>query len=251
MANEITLDFGSLDLEANDINVRSIKVKEKKSSRVHDIPKSDGSIAETGRRKSLVLTVEGDIVGSGYDDLRTNLDALKAGLQNGIQSFTTDDDRYVKGQLRDFDYSYLTLRRMAKWRASFDCHYPFWLADTATVDDRTPTSGAGYTVTNNGNAEARCKVEITASGGAVADDCAIANTTNDKGFRFTGTIADTKALEIDNRYDTDDFEVLNDGADAHTGFEGDFLTLSPGANTIVFTGLASTDVKITFKDTYY
>jgi hypothetical protein len=58
-------------------------------------------------------------------------------------------------------------------------------------------------------------------------------------------------LEIDNRYDTADLEVFNDGTDATVDFEGDFIELEPGDNTIVFTGPILTGVKITFRDTYY
>ena len=69
-------------------------------------------------------------------------------------------------------------------------------------------------------------------------------------LRYRGDVAAADVLEIDNRYDTDDFEVLNDGSDDHANYEGDFLELAPGNNTITFTGTASTDVKLYYRATY-
>jgi hypothetical protein len=252
MANEISLTFGSLALSnTNNITISNISVKENKNVQTSKIPVTDGSIAETARRVFLTITVEGDIAGSGYDDLRTNLDALRAGLQNGIQEFTTDDDRYIKAQMKDFDYTITTMRILATWRATFVAHYPFWLSEASHEDERVPVSGVGYTINNAGNAPARAKIEITAPGGDITDNCKIENSTTNQSFQYRGTIEEYTDLEVDNRYDTDDFEVLNDGVDNHTNFEGDFITLNPGDNTIVFTGTANAIVKITHRDCWY
>jgi len=249
--NEIQLYFGSLKLDStNNITVSNVEVKEKKTVHTTKIPKTDGSIAELGRRESLQISVSGDIAGTDYDDLRTNIDTLRAGLQNGLQSFTTDDDRTLRAQLVSFDFSYVVMRRLATWKATFSAHYPFWLGAEAT-DTRTPTSGVGYVINNAGNAPTRVKVEITAPAGGLADDIQLENTTVGELFKFRGTVAAAKVLEIDNRYDTDDYQVLNDSVDAHTNFEGDFLTLDPGNNTIEFTGGADTSVKLTYKPAYY
>jgi len=252
MANEISLTFGSLALkDTNNITIEKVSYSERKSVKESKIPKMDGSIAEVGKRGALTINVSGDIAGSDYDDLRTNVNALKAGLQNDLQTFTTDDDLTIKAQLSSFKFEYITLRTLAKWTAKFIAHYPFWLADTATTDDRVPTSGSGYTLTNNGNAPARCKIEITAPAGGIADAIQIENTTLSQLFKYRGTVTVGNVLEVDNRYDTDDFEVLNNGADGHVDFEGDFITLGAGANTVEYTGTAGAGVKFYWKDTYY
>jgi len=413
MSNEIQIKFGTLELDStNNITIGDINVKENKNIQASKIPVTDGSIAETARRISLTITVEGDIAGSNYDNLRTNLDALRAGLQNGMQKFTTDDDRYIIAQMKDFDYTLSSMRILATWRATFLAHYPFWLASRknelsnfgfeswsagtsvapdgwtlggtgsisressiiklgtysckltspganllynranafisnkgvtywqgrtitfgcwvyATVanraylqlgddssgasssyhtgdstwqwlttshtllasgltqivvdvrieggatsayfdgamcvegesidtdlgfdqtDTRVPTSGIGYVLTNNGNAPARVKIEVTAPGGNITDNLKIENTTTGKSLQFRGTITEYTDLEIDNRYDTDDFEVLNNGADDHANLEGDFLTLQPGNNTIVYTGTVNAIIAISWRDTYY
>ncbi len=119
------------------------------------------------------------------------------------------------------------------------------------IDERVPTSGVGYTITNAGNAPARVKIEVTAPGGDITDNLKIENTTTGKSFQFRGTVAGYTTLEIDNRYDTDDFQVLNDSVNEYTNFEGDFITLDPGNNTIKYTGTANAIVKITWRNCWY
>lgn len=250
MANEITIKFNSLALDSTTFTVSKIDYSCSDIVSQHDIPKSNETIIETPKRGVLNIGVDGTVIGTDYDNLRTNLDTLKATLRAGKQKFILDDDRYVMAVLKSFKYEIVVYRRMAKWSADFVCGFPYWLAENATTDSRNPTSGVTYELTNNGNAPARCKVIITAAGGAIADDCLVANTTNGEGFNFRGTIANTKALEVDNRYDTDFYEVLNDGTDAHVNFEGDFITLDPGVNAVRFTGVAGTTVAFTWRDTY-
>lgn len=135
---------------------------------------------------------------------------------------------------------------VAKWTSDFtppvDC--------PSEMDQRIPTSGVGYVLRNDGNAPARVKIEITPTA-EMADACKIENQTSGKSFQFRGTVNAAETLEVDNRYDTDDYEVLNNDVDSMEEFEGDFIELEPGDNTIVFTGTASTVVKITHKDTWY
>lgn len=238
MANEITIKFGGFNLASeNNISVKGdINIKEVKSVKTYPIPKNNGSIAETAKRENIAIAVEGDVAGSGYDDLRSKIDSLRAALQNGLQKFILDDDRYVMAQLKDFSFSYTVMMTLAQWSATFIAHYPYWLAESETVDDRDPTSGVGFTINNPGNAPCRVKIEIKAPAGGISDNIQIQNTTTGELCKYRGDVAVGKSLEIDNRYDTDDFEVLNDGIDDHANFEGDFITLDPGDNTIIYTG---------------
>jgi len=250
MANEIEIKFGSLEF-TDDIVISSFEIKEEKSIGITAIPVTDGSIAEEAKRKSLTISVEGTVSGSEYDDLRSNIDTLRAALQNGFQKFTTDNDRYIMAQLKNFNKALILARQLANFTATFVAHFPFWLSETEHTDERTPTSGVGYVINNAGNAKARVKIEITAPAGDITDDAKIENTTNGKSFQYRGTVVAGNVLEVDNRYDTDDFEVLNDGADAMVDYEGDFIELEPGDNTIVFTGTAGATVKITHRDCWY
>ena len=84
------------------ITLETPENKERKTGKAYHIPSINGSVAETGKISEAVITVIGDIAGTNYDDLRTNLDTLKVGLHNGLQKFTTDDDRYIMAQLTSF-----------------------------------------------------------------------------------------------------------------------------------------------------
>ena len=404
MANEITIDFGTLNLDStNNIAIAKISMQSKMSAKLSSIPQISGSIAETGKITSMEISVSGDIAGTDYDDLRTNLDTLRAGFQNSFQKFTTDDDRYMMAQLVNFTYSFKALRTIAEWKAKFVAHYPYWLSETehdngtfmangnfekwtagaAVAPDgwaivgvassiarnagpkvgtycaaltragtdcymypttyATPPKGIAYyrgkvvtagcwvyatvasrvrigindgvsatqyssyhsgtpqwewltvtitvpvgatqlyplcavdtgdtigyfdgavfeegatatefttddiTINNAGNVPARIKIEVTPSV-EMADDCKIENTTTGKSFQHRGTVAISKVLEVDNRYDTDDFEVLNDSADDTVNFEGDFLTLDPGDNVLRLTSTVGVLFRIKHKDTWY
>ncbi|MCK9324726.1 MAG: phage tail family protein [Bacteroidales bacterium] len=250
MANEVQIYFNSYDLNDNGIVVDSLKISESKSVKLFNIPKSDGSIAEECKRSSLTITVMGTIIGTGYDDLRTNLDGFKAKLYNGIQKFTTDDDRYVYGQLKSFSADFVNMIFL-KWSASFIVHYPFWLSNTLSSDERTPTSGVGYTINNGGNAPTRVKVTVTAPAGDIDNACQIENTTKGELFKYKGVITAAESLVVNNRVDQDDLTVENNGDDDHTNYEGDFLTLDPGDNTIEYTGTAGATVKLEYRDAWY
>jgi len=247
----IQLKFNTLELDdTNNITISRIQVKDSKSIATYPIPTQDGAIAEEATLGAKTITIEGDIAGTSHDNLRTNLDTLRAGLA-GLHKLTTDTERYINAQFKDFSYSYEHLGIMAKWSASFVAHYPFWLAETTDPDTRVPVSGVGYVLNNAGNALARVKITITAPGGDIVDNIKIENTSTNRSLQYRGTVEEYTDLEIDNRYDTDDFEVLNDGVDDFANFEGDFITLQPGDNTIVYTGTANAIVQIDWRDTYY
>lgn len=247
----VALKFGSLALDiTNNITISKFSEKSAKPVKTENIPMTDGAIAETAKIGPKTITISGDIAGTSYDNLRTNLDALHAGLLNGLQKLTKDDERYIHAQLKDFSYGFEHLTRLATWTATFIAHYPFWLAETATTDSRTPTSGTGYTIANAGNAPTRVKIEITAAS-TTANNCQMENTTLGQLCKYVGTIAASKKLEIDNRYDTDDTQVLNDGTSDMKNFEGDFITLNPGNNTIEYTGVAGPTVVLTYRNAWY
>ncbi|MBI4708251.1 MAG: phage tail family protein [Candidatus Omnitrophica bacterium] len=252
MANEIQIRFNSFALETN-MTVESISESEEKSVKITDIPKTDGSVAEIGKRKSLTITIKGKVYASDYDDLRTNIDNLKAALHGGIQKFTKDDDRFVMAQLKSFKPEVEDrgeMRCVGRYSASFMAHYPFWQSETLHTDTQQPTSGAGYTISNLGNAPARLKAELYA-GATISDNLQIENTTRGELLKFRGIVVKGATIEIDNRFDTDEFEVLNNAVDAMTQFEGDFLNLSSGNNLIEYTGVAGATVKLSWRDCWY
>lgn len=251
MANTIQLKFSSLSLQQSDITIGKISEQPNLNPKVSPIPQTHGSIAEEAKIESLSLSFPFTIKGDNYADLRSNLDSLKASFLSGIQKFTKDDDRYVMAQLSEFSWTYDNLSGFIKGKANLIAHYPFWLSETLHSDSRTPTSGVGYTLNNAGNVTTRCKITVTAPAGGITDNCQIENQTAGKTTRYRGNVAAADLLVIDNRQDSDDFIVTNDGTSDMANFEGDFFELLPGNNTIVFTGTAGSTVKIEYRDSWY
>lgn len=253
MSNEIDIDLGTFNLDTtNDIAIKDINVKVAKAISQADLAKIHGSVIPIGKRKNITVQIKGSIVGSDYDDLRSNLDALKAALEaSAEQKLTLDDDRFLMVQYSGFSYSYATLRTFAEFSFDVIASDPFWLSETLSEDERTPTSGVGYTIANNGNAATRVKVTLTKTGsGAVVNDIQLENTTTGEKFQYLGTLNSTKALVVNNRVDDMDVTVENDGTDDIAHFEGDLITLNPGNNTIKFTGTAGVKVKLNYREAY-
>jgi hypothetical protein len=255
MSATIQLKFGSLALDStNSITIKKITEKSAKPVQTVNIPYADGAIAEETKIGPKNITIEGDIIGSSYDSLRTNLDALHAGLLNGVQKLTKDNERYIYCQLKEFSFAYDHMTRRATWSAQFVAHYPFWLSETAETDRRAPATASTYNIWHGGNAPTRLKVEVTANG-AISDAFKLENSTAGKTFQYRGTIAASKTVEIDNRYDTDDFQVLNDSVDDINNFEGDFMIMDAGSNTFSPTwassGGTAPTVKLTWRKAWY
>lgn len=247
----IALALGTFRLDGGTTySITSIEIQETKTVNTNKIPKTDGSIAELGRRDFITITLDITISAANNPSLRTALDNLRAAFQNGIQKFTLEDDRYIMAQMNSLDKKYINVQRHIELEAVFIAHWPFWLSVAENEDSRIPTSGVGYTIVNNGNAPARCKISVTALSSPIADNIEIQNTTNGKSVQYRGTLADYQVFIADNRYTTDDFIVTNNAVDDTANYEGDFIELAPGNNTIVFTGgLATVDIK--WRDCWY
>lgn len=253
MANEVDFNIGTYDLDStNGVSVDDVGINIVKSVQEFALPKYHGSIIPIGKRKSMSIRVTGSVTSTNYDALRTLLDSLKNAFDDTAEKkFTTDDDRQVFVQYRSFSYRWKTIRTFATFAVELVASNPFWLSQTLNSDSRTPSTGVGYTVTNNGNAPARVKVTFTAGAGAVSNDIRIENQTTGEVFQYRGDLASTKALIVNNRMDQQDYAVTNDGTSDFPNFEGDFLTLAPGNNTIVVTtGASGFTVNIEHRDTY-
>lgn len=261
MSNEIDIDIGTFNLDsANDIAIADINVKVARAIQETDLPKAHGSVIPAGKRKSIAVSIKGSIIGTDYDDLRTNLDALKAALEaSADQKLTTDDDRYLMVQYRNFSYSFERLRRFANFSFDLVAQYPFWLSETLTQIEKTQgvdlTNGVAFTVANAGNAPARVKITFTnndaGAGSTISDDINVKNTTTGDEFDYRGALAAGKNLEVDDRVVDDDQIVENDNADDIANFEGDFITLNPGNNSIVITSASpGYGILIEYRPTY-
>lgn len=256
MANEVSLAIGSFTLDdaTNKIAIEDLNFAIAKSIRESDTPKSHGSIVAIGKRRAMRVRVRGTIIGTAYDNLRSNLDNLKAAIEDdAYQKLTTDDDRFLWVQYGNFNHEPLNIRTFNKFSFDMIAEYPFWLSATLNSSSAVRTSGVAFNVTNAGNAIARAKITITnGSGSTATDDLRIDNNTTGERFQYRGALLNTKALVVNNLVDARDLAVENDGVDDIADFEGDFISLNPGVNSLVLTTSKSgITVAVAHRDTWF
>ena len=254
MADEIDINIGTFNLDStSSVAIADINISVAKSIQEFDLPKFHGSVIPIGKRKNLNVRITGTITGSNYDNLRANLDGLKAAFEAlSEQNLTLDDDRILKVQYRNFSYSYKTLRTFSDFSVDLVASDPFWYAVALTTNDQNPvTVGVPYIVNNPGNAPARVKVQVSHATATITDDCRIENQTTGETMQYRGTIYATQNLIVNNRMDAVDLAVTNNGIDDIKKFEGDFITLNPGDNNLMFVGTNGARVQIIFRAAYY
>ena len=242
MANEISVTLNSHALSStNNIAIEDINIQIAKAVRSFELPKSYGSVVPIAKRSSAIFRVKGTIIDSDYDALRTGLDSLKSKLESSSEyQLTIDDDRYMNVQYRNFAYSWKKLRTFAVFNFDLIASDPFWYASTATTaNPQSWTTGVTFTVTNSGNAPTRLKITITCGATPVSDDIRIENTTTSDLLQYRGSLTTGQVLVINNRVDAADVAVTKDGVNDIVRFEGDFITLNPGANSIKLTSAIS------------
>lgn len=242
MANEISVTLNSHALSStNNIAIEDINIQVAKAVRSFELPKNYGSVVPISKRNSMILRVKGTIIDSDYDALRTGLDSLKSKLESSSEyQLTIDDDRYLNVQYRNFAYAWKKLRTFATFNFDLIASDPFWYASTATTaNPQSWTTGVTFTVTNSGNAPTRLKVTITGGATPVSDDITVENTTTSERFQYRGSLVENDVLIINNRVDASDVAVTKNGTSDIVNFEGDFITLNPGANSIKLTSAIS------------
>lgn len=237
MANEVDIDIGSFNLDFNNqIAIAGINLKVAKQLSLKPLPKAHGSVLEIGNREDITVKINGTVAGTDYDTLRSNMDALQAALYNQTDEYklTLDDDRFLMVQYRNFSQGWKNFRRLATFSFDLIAADPFWYSETLNSSSAVRSNGVGFTITNNGNAPTRAKITFTIGGTPVSNDLMLVNETTGETFEFTGAVAAADLLVLNNRVDQRRFTVLNDGVDELLFFEGDPMTLAPGANTLKF-----------------
>lgn len=251
MANTIQIKFGNLLMQAGDITIGPITEKINRTVKLSSRILAHGSIPGMGIISSKEFSFDFSVIGRSYADLRANRDIVKAAFFNGVQQFTQDDDRFILAQNNGFEWTDRSMHTHARGKASFIAHYPFWLSLVLHEDSRTPTSGTGYLIINNGNADTPLKIEITAPAGGITDNIQIQNTSIGQICRYRGNVDEGNTVVIDNCVSSDEQDTTNSGLSDIAHHEGDWLRLKPGSNAIVFIGTAGSLVKLSWRDCWY
>jgi hypothetical protein len=204
-----------------------------------DIPRMNGAIIDDAPALgSRIVDIDGIISGASADAARTTLDGLINLVSDGKKYLTLYNDRRIYAVKKSFKYNFPLghAGKVVKWNVQFEAEDPFWEATSASSDIDNAITGGGVTdsVTINvsaGNAPTPVQIKMIPSG-AMAD-LKVHNTysTIDRWWRFTGTVASGKTLEVNNQ--NNDKLCYNSGNNALANLSGDFFLLECGVNNII------------------
>ena len=249
----IAVKFGSHNLGTTE-DVEQIQVRSGHVVEPVYIPRKNGFLVPAGSLGFGEISMSGKLVSTTYTNLRTARDTFKAAVKGAKQQLTFDDERYIYCQLRDFDWAFITMNTCLFWTATFVADEAKEYSITFQSDSEvSPSSGVAYNMTQNGNATTRAKITITNTSGGSISGFTFENTTTGELFKYVGTLADTKALVVNNFAGTTDtaITVTNDGVDDIANFQGDPITLASGTNALKYTGSTTVTVKTEWHDAWY
>ena len=213
------------------------------------LPRRDGARLQTAGQTHKKFTVQGGIVASSPGNLRPLLDALQAALASGPANFATESDRYYRNcYVQNYSDSY----GGTGWNYIADCRFdviagdPFSYSTTTTT---VPTTITGtpqtFSVTNSGTAPALPQIALTTSGTTLA--LTLTNTTTGQACTITGTVSSGAVIVIDGLNET----VTIGGVDYTALFDGVFLSLANGTNSLTLTGANISNVTVSWQNRYY
>lgn len=255
MANEVEIKLGTFDLDStNGIAISDVSFRASKRIASHALAKFAGSVSPISLLQDQRVNLSGSITAANYDAIRTALDALKSEFHSTSEiKFTMDDDRYMNAIVQAYGHSpsNQAIRTLWDFNVALMVSDPFWHSETLSTDSTLTTGNPSIVIANSGNAPAR--VKLTVSGSLdISNDLVIENATTTEQCQFTGLISAGDDMVVNNRVGDRDLICTNDGADAIVDFEGDFLTLDPGNNTInLTTGVSGVTVQIDWRDMWY
>lgn len=165
--------------------------------------------------------------------LRGQLDALRTGLAQGPCNFTVDSDRYWRQcQVEAYadDYEPTGFNRLVNISFDVVTGDPFSYETAAQAGSGSISSTGGTkSCSNGGNAIALPSITIVV-GTAGTNTLQISNGANGDACTISGTLASGDSIVIDSLNAT----VTKNGVETMTLFDGQFLRLAAGANTLTF-----------------
>lgn len=201
-------------------------------------PRAAGATTQIGRREPTILTLRGELGGSGvsFDQLTTLETELKCALGSGKQNlyFGRDDRYYRDAQVKSVSNSSMegqTFGVISFWSISFeaaDFPEPF-----ATDGTETDLFANGGTVTNTGSADAlpawTITIGSTGTGPLTLTNAATGESATIGDANTTLTSGDVIVL------DRDGYAVTNNDAAQFGLFDGRIPRLLTGDNDITLT----------------
>ena len=214
------------------------------------VARFEGMRQTTGRRNGIEVQITVPLVRGPLDtsEFRPRRDALRAMMAVGpSRLFVGYDDRYYRctepeGEPEDI-LAETGLNRIHAVRMNIVGPDPYEYSTAEATNTWLPVSGTSRTVSTAGNADAAPVISITVGGSGLETIAfTVENETTGEEFTLTGDVTAGDVITVDSILHS----VKIGTTDRMDLFNGLFLSLSPGSNTIVPSWTASSMTSITF-----
>jgi phage-related protein len=209
------------------------------------------AVVEDARR----INIKGTIMKASAELLRNTIDDLSELFMRRNCRLQLWDDRFRYAYKSEFTFAYIigSAMKAVDFELQFFCPDPFWYSVTPVTEPWTLSTSdtpiditdnkwrRAFTLTNTGKIYTVPKITVTATGGVGLTTVIVRNLTQGLYWIYSGNVAASKSLVVN----AIDFTVRNDGNDDLTNWNGDFLVLRPGANSMEIEG--STPATYTFE----
>jgi phage-related protein len=144
------------------------------------------------------------------------------------------DDKYIEATLTNFSFSIIGRTGMSRGNISANFradNIPFWQSDISVNTTQNISSGDTIYFVNSGNA--KTPIKFTIINGAVSSATLIKFTQNNSlNWIYSGGLQNSGTLIVDSR----SFAVTNEGIKYIGNFDGSFLSLDIGSNSLSYVG---------------
>lgn len=221
------------------------------------VPKRHGAvISEVVVLDPVRISIKGKVQEQDEITLRTSLDNMAKVFARVNKKFRIWDDRYYYAYVMSFNHDYIEGSGMssASFSVDFFCADPFQYLLTEGSDTKTLTAAdtliditnsyyqkAPFNLDNIGTAFVYPKFTITATNPLT--QVKVKNLTTGREFVYTGTVLAGNILVID----CADFIVTNNNVEDLDNWNGSFLWLNPGINSMQIEGSVEATYVTTWK----
>ena len=196
------------------------------------VVQAHGAVVQTPFLRSKGLKVKGFIHDDAESVSQQALLDMQAGLLSSEKAFRYRSDREINAYVRKLEPKYIegTDKAVIEVRIDLLAKIPFYQSIGASISTVQAITGTtlSFDVLNSGNVFSEPHIFVYANGGTISDNFVITNSANNKASTFRGIIANGTTME----FRTDNLSCFNNSVAALTQFEGTFLTLLAGTNSL-------------------
>jgi len=245
-----TLKYGDYTFPNQTFEVEGFPISA--SIRAQVVARKDGGVIQGGLAIARKFKIKGRIHNDTQAASIAELDDLQAALIPGKE--TPQDFQYIEGRVINSFLNKLTVKQVLgtdhsvlNIQATLVSDNPYFVATGSSSSFVLDVVGnTSFDITSNGNVENSPIIYFMANAAAIVDDIQLDNSTTSQQLIYRGTVLASNGVLINN----DNLTVLNNSEDDISNFEGDFIELNAGVNTIVYAG-ATCQIGFLWKDRWF